>query len=351
MIYLDYASHTPADPEVLAEFCRVETEFIANAMSAHQAGQAAKERLEQIKSKTISLLNAEDAELIFTSGASEANHMAIKGLAQIGRHSGKHIIATCLEHPSVTAPLADLKNQGYEIDMADIMPNGNVDVEHIAALLRRDTVLLCLPWVDSELGAIQPILQVSELLKAYSNCRFHVDAAQAVGKIPISFDGIDTLSFSPHKFGGICGIGGLIKAKPITINGHNGTPPLALAASTYKALELTEYDTQIISTLRNMVIDALKDKVQINSPKDGSPYILNLSTPGIKGTEFQAELSHRGIYISVKSACSAAGTPSRPVFAISRDKKRALNSWRVSFSRKTTFEEVEKFIETCKEIL
>jgi len=351
MIYLDYAAHTPADPAVLTEFYKTEQNFIANPLSAHKAGQYANVEFIRITQKITNMLGADDAELIFTSGATESNRLAIKNIAQLSRHTGKHIIATCLEHPSVTNPLAELKEQGYEIELADIMPDGTVDLEHITALMRRDTVLLCLPWVDSELGAIQPIGEVVKLLEAYPNCKFHIDAAQAVGKIPVNFDGIDTLSFSPHKFYGICGTGGLLKAKDLIFNGHKGTPPLAFAAAMCKALELADYSTNKISKMRQMVIDDLHDRVQINSPKDGIPHILNLSVAGIKGTDFQKTLSERGIYVSVKSACSAVGTPSRPVYAISRDKKRAMNSWRVSFSHLTTIQEIEKFISVCKEII
>ena len=345
MIYLDYAAHTPVVPAVLEEFCRIEANFCASPMSSHFAGQSAKKEFERITKTIKNLLNADDAELNFTSGATEANRLAIMNLVQNSRHKGRHIITTCLEHPSVTGLLADLKNQGYEVELADILVNGTIDLEHLTLLLRDDTVLLTLPWIDSELGAIQPIKAVTNLLKNYANCCFHVDAAQAVGKIPINFSGIDSLSFSPHKFYGICGIGGLLTAK--MLNGHKGTPPLALAASACKALELAKYQK---IEWRNIVIEALKDEFEINSPLEGSQYILNLSTPGIKGTEFQAALSRRGIYVSVKSACSAIGTPSRPVLAVSRDKKRAINSWRVSFSHLTTKEEIEKFVEVCKEI-
>jgi len=343
MIYLDYAAHTPVVPAVLDEFCRIEANLFASPMSSHKAGQAAKEEFEGVTKKIKKLLNANDAELIFTSGATEANRLAIMNLSP---HKGRHIITTCLEHPSVTSPLASLKNQGYEIELADILPDGTIDLENVSELLRDDTVLLTLPWIDSELGAIQPIQKIIKLLKSYPNCHFHVDAAQAVGKIPISFDGIDSLSFSPHKFYGICGIGGLLSTK--TYANHKGTPALALIASSCKALEIANYQPL---KWRGIVIDALKDKFHINSSLEGSQYILNLSTPDMKGTEFQAALSQRGIYVSVKSACSAVGTPSRPVLAISRDRKRAMNSWRASFSHLTTSEEIEKFIEVCKEII
>ena len=361
MIYLDHASHTPADPEVLAEFCRVEGQFMANPMAAHSAGQAAWAELERLTSSAAGLLSAKPSELIWTSGASEANNLAIKGIARAYRHTGRHIISTCLEHPSVSGPLAALKDQGYEIELADIRENATVDLKHIAALLRRDTILLCVVWADSELGAIQPISEITELLKKYPNCNLHVDAAQAAGKIPVSFDGIDTLCLSPHKFHGLCGSGILLKREAVILEPQihggmgasmlrGGTPALALAASSFRALEMAVINQadryKKVESLNRHVSQALRNypNVRINSPNDGSPYILNLSVQGIKGSDFQAALDKRGVCVSVKSACSAPGTPSRPVFAVSRDKKNAMSSWRIGFSHLTELAEVESFL-------
>ena len=349
MIYLDHASHTPACAKVLAEFCRVEQKYTANPQSAHDLGKAAKAKLIKLTEDIATLLGAKPEEVLFTSGATEANNIAISTLAHAGRHIGKHIITNALEHPSVSAPIADLQNQGYEIEMADILPNGTVDLNGIRALLRPDTVLLTVPWIDSELGAIQPVQELLSLLKDYPNCRLHVDAAQAAGKFPVSFSTIDTLSISPHKFNGVCGIGVLLSKEAIK---PSGTPPLALVASTYTALKLAlqkEADTiNHVKHLRNHVIESLKGKVHINSPLEGSPYILNLSISGfsIKGVDFQSALNKHGICVSVKSACSVPGTLSRPVFAVSRNKKNALASWRISFSHLTTMAEVETFVET-----
>jgi len=348
MIYLDHAAHTMADPAVLAEFCRIEREFTANPLSAHGAGQAAKAELSRITEATARLLAARPDEVIFTSSASEANDLAIKGHAHAQRHKGKHIISTALEHPSVNSPLATLQNTGYEVEMVDILPNAIIDLEHLAALLRRDTILLCISWVDSELGAIQPISEICKLLETYPNCRLHVDAAQAAGKIPISpfsDKGLDSLSISPHKFNGLSGSGILLRREASII--RSGTPALALAASACKALELSlthlEERYEKVKSLRDY---AIKDiKARINSPADGSPYILNLSIAGKKGTEVQAALSENLVNISVKSACSSPGTPSRAVYAVTRDKKNAMQSFRVSFSHTTEFSELDAFKE------
>ena len=370
MIYLDHTSHTKADPAVLEEFCKAEREFIANPMSAHKAGRAARAEFDKTTAATAGLLGAKPEEVIFTSGAAEANNLAIKGLTRAYRHVGKHIITNCLEHPSVSGPLATLREQGWEIELADIKSDGTVDLEHLAALLRRDTVLVSIPWVDSELGAIQPIEAIGKLLEKYPDCRFHVDAAQAVGKIFVSFsrtfERVDTLSFSCHKFNGICGSGALLKRKGILLDAlisggvsttmfRSGTPALALAVSSCKALELAVNNQnkrlEKVRSLRYHVNKFLEQypRVRVNSPKEGSPYILNLSVQGIKGIDFQEMLDKRGICVSVKSACSVPGTPSRPVFAVSRDKKNAVCSWRVGFSHWTKTEEVEGFLKAFDE--
>lgn len=371
MIYLDHASRTPADPDVLAEFCRVENEFFANPMTAHAAGRTSKDELNRITAAMAKMLGANSKELIFTSGATEANNLAIKGLTRVNRHVGKHIITTCLEHSSVTGPLAVLRDQGYEIELVDILSNGTVDLDHLRVLLRPETVLMCVSWVDSELGAIQPIQAIGELLEKHPNCHFHVDASQAVGKIPVSFEKIDTLSLSPHKFNGICGCGVLLKKEDILLDVQihggvsatayrSGTTALSLAASSYKALELAIIQQndrlEKVNSLRRHVIQALQQypQVRINSPNDldkGSPYILNLSVSGIKGSDFQSILDKHGVYVSVKSACSADATLSRPVFAVSKDKKNAMNSWRIGFSHTTEFAEVKEFLKILEQIL
>ena len=369
MIYLDHASHSPADPAVLAEFCRLAQDQagMGNPMSAHSMGRAAAEEYEKAAEVVANFFGSEPG-VAFTSGASEANTLAIKGLAKANHHRGKHIIGTCLDHPSVSGPLAALREQGYEIELADINPDGTLDLDQLSDLLRQDTILLCLPWVDSELGAIQDIAAIAKLLEKYPDCHFHVDAAQAVGKVPVAFLGLDTLSFSAHKFNGLCGSGGLLVRKGAMqeallgglLKWRSGTPALALAASTAKALQLLEAMPSDYSkkakALRQGVLQALQayPKVRINSPPKGSPYILNISVKGIKGSEFQAALDRRGVCVSVKSACSAQGTPSRPVMAVSNDRKNAMCSWRLSFSTRTEMQEVDAFLEAfdhcCKEL-
>lgn len=361
MIYLDYSANTPSDHAVLARFCNTETQFIGNPNSHHSAGRKANAALSQITESVSARLGVQPSEIIYTSGASEANNLAIKGIARASRHCGKHIISTPLEHASVSGPLTYLQEQGYEIDLVNIGRDGKVDLAQLRELLRKDTVLVAVCAVDSELGTIQPIREIAEILEDYPNCRFHVDATQAIGKIDFSFDGIDTASLAAHKFYGLNGSGILYKRKDLVIEPlihggvsttlyRSGTPALSLAAALDTALELALTEL----TERNLIVKARNEalraalsaypRVRINSPDGAVPHILNISVQGVKAGDFQAALDKAGICVSVKSACSVEGTPSRAVFAVSRDRKNALSSWRISLSHLTTEDEIAQFL-------
>ena len=361
MIYLDYSANTPAAERVLERFCAVERACIGNANSHHQAGVAAKAEIDRATQSIASLLHVQPAEVIYTSGASESNNFALKGLSRLSRHVGKHIISTPLEHSSVSGTLTALQEQGYEIDLVDIQRDGTVDLEHLKELLRPDTIAVAVTMVDSELGVVQPIAQIAEILKAYPNCHFHVDATQAVGKIPVSFEGIDTMSLTAHKFYGLNGIGLLLKRRglalePLIHGGESttiyrsGTPTVSLASSLECALEMAVNDlpqrAEKVKQLNAELRTALSayPKVRINSPENAIPHILNLSVQNVKGTVFQRVLNEHGVCVSVKSACSSDGLPSRAVFAVSRDRRNALSSWRISLSHLTTTEEIQEFM-------
>ena len=211
MIYLDYSANTPVDEAVLQRFCEVERNCPGNANSRHAAGTAAKAAIDAATQSIARSLNVQPAEIIYTSGASEANNFAIKSIARLERHHGRHIISTPLEHSSVSGSMTALQEQGYEIDLVDIRQDGTVDLAHLKELLRPDTILVAVTAVDSELGVVQPVAEIAEMLKACPHCHFHVDATQAIGKLPVSFEGIDTMSLTAHKFYGLNGIGVLVK--------------------------------------------------------------------------------------------------------------------------------------------
>ena len=362
MIYLDYSANTPVDARVLEQFCAVERRCIGNANSHHQAGSAAKAEIDAATIKIASLLGVQPAEIIYTSGASEANNFALKGLARLSRHAGRHIISTPLEHSSVSGTLTALQEQGYEIDLLDVKQDGTVDLEHLRDLLRPDTICVAVTLVDSELGVVQPVQEIAAILKAYPHCHLHVDATQAVGKIPVSFEGVDTMSLTAHKFYGLNGIGLLIKRRnlalePLIHGGESttiyrsGTPTVALASSLACALDLAIIDlpnrVDHVAKLNAELRAALSiyPLVRINSPEHAIPHVLNLSVRNVKGTVFQRELDAKGVCVSVKSACSSDGLPSRAVFAVSRDRRNALSSWRISLSHLTTEDEIKAFLQ------
>lgn len=361
MIYLDYCANTPVCAEALAAFCAAAREQIGNPNSAHSAGRAAQAEMQRITCAVAALLGVRPEEIIYTSGATEANNLAIKGLAQAGRHVGRHIVSTALEHSSVSASLTALQERGYEIDLAPIGRDGKLDLDALQELLRRDTVLVSVCAVDSELGTVQPVREIAALVRRWPGCRLHLDATQAVGKIPVDFSLADTVSFAPHKFYGLNGCGVLVKkaeaALEPQIHGgasttlyRSGTPVLAQAAGLLPALRAALEElpsrTERVAAWNAWLKKELAayPKVRINSPADAVPHILNLSVAGVRGADFQRALDEQGVCVSVKSACTVDALPSRAVFAVSRDRKNALASWRISLSHLTTGEELEGFL-------
>ncbi len=361
MIYLDYAANTPVSGEVLQTFCEVSRNYIANPNSPYSLGIQAAKRLDEATQQIKELLNVEKSEIIYTSGASESNNLAIKGTALQYKKYGRHIITTYLEHSSVNGAVAALQNMGYEVDYVDITKSGLVDLEHLKELLREDTVLVSICYVDSEVGIRQQINKIAELIKSYPHCFFHVDATQAVGKIPVNFENVDLITFAPHKFYGLNGCGVLIKKQgmllePLIHGGisttpfRSGTPALSLIASTAKALSLAVSELnaryEYVEKLNKKLREALKryPNVKINSTEQSVPFILNISVKGAKSEDFQAELAANEIYVSTKSACCAPNTASRPVYALTRDKKAALSTLRISLSHLTTVSELDEFL-------
>ncbi len=351
----------------MAAFCNTERRFPGNPNSHHPVGRAARAEWERVTTSVAGLLGAEPEEVIFTSGASESNNLALKGVAHASRHVGKHIISTALEHASVGGTLSVLQQQGWEVDLTEIGRDGKIDLERLSELLREDTVLVAISAVDSELGTVQPIPEIAALLKDFPNCRLHVDATQAVGKTDLVWEGIDTMTLAAHKFYGLNGSGMLLKRRGVALTPQidgggaltlyrSGTPALALAVSAEKALSLalTEQSRRIeyVCGLNQRLREAMAQfpRVRLNSSPDAVPHILNLSVQGVKGAELQRMLGEKDVCVSVKSACSVEGTPSKAVYAVSRDRKNALCSWRISLSHLTTTAELDRFLEIFAQI-
>lgn len=366
MIYLDYAANTPVDIKVMESFCEATQGYVGNPNSSHPLGQAAKKRMDEAIEQIADLMKVQGSEVILTSGASESNNLAIKGITNKNKRYGRHIITTYLEHSSVTNTVAALKQEGYEIDFVDITEDGLVDLEHLEELLREDTVLVSISYVDSELGIKQPIDAIGRLIAEYPQCAFHVDATQAVGKIPLQLEWADLISFAPHKFYGLNGCGVLIKKEKVMIEplihgGHSttsyrsGTPMLALAVSTGKAMEIAFAEineryshVEILNQKLRVGLSRYKE-VHINSTDEAIPFILNISLRGINAGAMQEALAEHEIYVSTKSACCVVNTPSRPVYALTKDRKLALSTLRMSLSHLNTMEEIEAFLKCFDE--
>lgn len=364
MIYLDYSATTPVDEEVLDTFVEVTRKFIGNPNSLHKLGVDAKRLIDASTEQIANILHVSEKEIIYTSGASEANNLAIKGTCLKYKNRGCHIITTKLEHSSVTAPISYLQTLGYDVDFVELDENGLVTIENLEKLIRDDTILVSISAVNSEVGFIQNIDEIGKFLKEYPKIIFHSDMTQMIGKIPCSIENIDLVSFSAQKFYGLKGVGCLIKKENISleplIHGgksttafRSGTPAISLIASLSKALRLSFIDMdkklEYVEELNKYLKEELKqiEGVHINSNSKCSPYILNISIKNIKSEVMLHALEEEDIYVSTQTACSK-GTTSIPLLEVFKDQDIAQRSLRISLSYLTTKEELEKFIEVFK---
>lgn len=366
MVYLDYSATTPVDKRVLETFNKVCLEYPGNSNSLHKLGVKSKELEEYATEEIAKMLHVKPSEVIYTSGASESNNTAIKGICLKYQNRGKHIITTYLEHSSIIAPLNYLTNLGFEVDFVKINDQGLVDLDDLKRLLRDDTILVSICMVDSEIGLKQPIKEIANILKDYPKCYFHVDCTQALGKIPVDLSCVDLASMSAHKIYGMKGIGLLIKKENIVIDPlihggksttafRSGTPALPLIVSLMKAMQLiipnVEKNYEYVSKLNKKVCDKLKEYplVHINSTVNSIPHTLNFSLRKIKPETFLHALDSNDIYISTKSACSTANSMSNSVYALTKDEDLSNHSLRISLSYLTTEEEINKFFEVFDE--
>lgn len=362
MIYLDYSATTPINKDVLETFNKTCTNYFANPNSLHKLGIESNNLIKAATKQISDLLNLSDEEIIYTSGASESNNLAIKGIALKYANRGKHIITTPLEHSSVVGALNSLGNIGYEIDIVNINKNGLIDLSHLKSLMRDDTILVTLALVDSEIGIKQNIDEISSVVKQYPKCYLHVDGTQAIGKIKVDLKNIDLFSFSSHKIYAMKGCGCLIKKKNIIIepliNGgksitsyRSGTPTTALITSMSKALKLIyqniDNNYKHVEKLNIKLKEFLSKypNIVINSTANSIPHILNFSILKVKPETFIHALEQEDIYISTKSACSKSNTISNSVMALTKNKDIAESTLRISISYLTTDDEIKKFMQ------
>ena len=365
MVYLDYSATTPVDRRVLESFDRTCLEYIGNPNSLHSEGVKSKRLMDAAVKQVADLLKVKESEVIFTSGASESNNLAIKGVLNKYSSRGKTIITTKMEHSSVLSCMDYLETNGYTIKYAKLDQSGRIDIENLKSLISDDTILVSVCEVNSELGIIQDVDSIGKLLRDYPRVIFHVDGTQAIGKKPINLEYIDLYSFSAHKFYGLKGVGCLIKKdnillEPIIHGGKSqtlfraGTPPLGLIVSTAKALKLSllDLDSNIgfVKELNEKLILKLKnvDGVIINSNEYSIPHIINISVLGIKPETLIHALEENEIYVSTKTACSKEEV-SNGVLALTNDLEKAKTSIRISLSHLTKENEINYFVEKLEE--
>ena len=366
MVYLDYSATTPVNPEVLKTFDKVSLEYPGNANSLHELGRKSADLMNASVKQIADILKVNSDEIILTSGASEANNLAILGTILKYRNRGKHILTTKLEHSSVSETVKFLESFGYMVEYLNLLPDGKIDLEDLKNKLTNETVLVSICQVNSEIGIIQDINKIGEILKEYQRVIFHVDGTQAVGKIKVDLTNIDLYSFSGHKIYGLKGIGCLVKKRgielvPIIHGGksqtiyRSGTPMPALYASFAKALRLiyTDFDSKYshIVKLHDFLLNELLkiDLIHVNSNENSIPQIINFSIQGIKPETMLHALSEKDIYISTKTACSEDNSLSESVLALTKNKDLAKSSLRISISYLTTEEEIKYFLKVLQE--
>ena len=328
-IYLDNNATTPLLPAVWEAMRPYHGEAFGNPASAHFAGRRARAALEDARERTAALLGAHPDEVVFTSGATEANNFALFGLAG---EPPAHLITSPIEHPSVAEPFQQLERRGFTVDRLPVYPSGVVRAEALADLLTPRTRLVSVMLTNHETGAIQPVARLAAILDG--RAAFHCDATQAVGRIPVHFgeSGVTTLSFSAHKFHGPKGIGVLLirrgtRLPPQLWGGHQqqgrrpGTEPVAAAVGLAAALELAVQEAAArrahVTALRECLLGHLRatcSPVVLNGPeKEGLPHTLNLSFPGCRAESLLMNLDLAGVACSTGSACSSGSLLPSPV--------------------------------------
>lgn len=369
MIYLDNSATTSVNPEVLTAFTKVNQNFWGNPSSLHAFGARAEQLLIQAEKQTLSLLNAKQHKVIFTSGATESNNLAIRGVCHAYKNRGCHIITTPVEHASVYETAEDLEQEGFRVTFIDVKKSKTEILKQIEEAICEDTILISCMHVNNEMGMIFPIYEIGQLIKKYPKIKFHVDAVQSVGKIPVDMDkmNIDLLSLSAHKFHGLKGCGALVmnqylKLVPEITGGHqmyglrSGTINVAGAVALAKALRLAieplNANYNHVKSLYDYTVKELKamDGVTVNDCyPELTPYIINFAVENIKGETLVHALEEHDVYISAKSACSSkSAQASRILLALGVSEEVALDSVRLSFANTSTLEEATQFINALK---
>lgn len=373
-IYLDHAATTPIIPEVLAAMKPYLKDYYGNPSSVYSLGQRAAHAVNEAREKVARAIGAKEEEIIFTSGGSEADNTAIKGVVFALQNKGKHIVTSKIEHPAILSTCEQLeKHFGFEVTYLDVDKEGFVDPEDVRKALRQDTILVSIMLANNEIGTIEPIKEISRIVKE-RDIYFHTDAVQAMGQIPIDVNelGIDLLSLSSHKINGPKGMGALyvkrgVKLLPLIAGGAQernrraGTENVAGIVGFAKAMELAseklEENVAFLRKLRNKLINGIEkniDHVILNGPRDEHrlPNNVNFSFRYIEGESILLNLDMLGIAASSGSACSSGSLdPSHVLLAIGHSHETAHGSLRLSLGKGNTEEEIDYVIDILPGII
>ncbi len=369
-IFLDCASTTPTDPRVIEYLIPFMSQHFGNASSLHYEGTQARKAVEKAREQVASLINAQADEIYFTSGGTEADNFALKGIAR--QSSKKHLITTSIEHPAVLQTARALQMQGYEASFLSVDAKGRIDPEELKKTIRSDTFLVSVMLANNEIGTLQPLEEISKITNA-SGVLLHTDAVQAVGNMPVDVRklGVDLLSISSHKLYGPKGVGALFIRKGVPIqplmdggehehgkrSGTYNTPGIAGfgKACELSQLEMKEFMPQIVR-LRNMLINELPQRIPeiyLNGdPSDRLPGNVHFSIPYVEGEALLLRLDDAGIAVSTGSACSSHNLKiSHVLHALGIDAVRAQGSLRISIGRHNTIEDIQALMSVLPEIV
>lgn len=370
MIYFDNSATTKPYPEALATYTEVASKIWGNPSSLHNLGSQATRILEASRKQIASLLGKKAEEIYFTSGGTEGDNWAIKGVAFEKAPYGKHIIVSAIEHPAVKESALWLQGQGFEVDIAPVDARGFVQVEELEKLLRPDTTLVSIMAVNNEVGSIQPIQAIAALLADRPTITFHVDGVQALAKISTALylsDRVDLATFSSHKFHGVRGVGFLYlkegkKISPLLTGGgqekdlRSTTENLAGIAATAKALRLAMERQEDFEHKCHQLKEVIREElahypdVMVFSGDEGfAPHILTFGIKGVRGEVIVHAFEEYEIYISTTSACSSkAGKPAGTLIAMGVDKALAQTAVRLSLDLENDMSQVEQFLTKFK---
>ena len=369
-VYLDHAATTPTDEAVVREMLPYFSSCFGNASSLHKDGREAVAAVDNARERVARAIHASPSEVYFTSGGTEADNWAVRGLAEANAGKGKHVVSSSVEHPAVLSALKRLEERGFEITYLPVDASGCVSVKDASAAIREDTVLMTVMYANNEVGAIQPIKELARLAKE-RGVLFHTDAVQAAGVIPLDVTelGVDAMSVSAHKFYGPKGVGALYLRKGVKIKGlvvggeqerslrggtYNTPAIVGMGAAIEKATEHLGDNAAHLASLKQRFVSRLSelDFFRVNGGETGHPGIVNVLFYGVKNSELLSALDQMGIEASAGSACSSGSVePSHVLTAMGLSEKEVLSSVRFSFGRENSFEDVDKAVFALKEIL